>query len=335
MSLFNYSKEYLYEKTLETNRKSNKIENIEPISNKILESTTVDKLKDSVKNLVNNGLGSLARLNNAVYQFNIYSNANLNSLDDIDVNYLIGFREWLTVGSSKQGYVNAVIELVKSIQNKTKIKIINDNEFKLVRIVTPSKRKNVVDVMDSEEYEFFVRNITKYKYRTELEKARNILMTRIILFSGITVKELCGLELGESFIVDSKSICINLENRKRIIDIPRDKIIAHFNKYKELMLTNENIDISNGKLFLLSQGQIDRIIKELLEFSKIDRKPNTALMLRYSYFVYLWNHRTIENKITFKTIHDISGIANKKELQHILNVFDDGFVSLSSAFVNL
>lgn len=334
MELLKYSKSYLVEKSLESFRKSekNNVDDITKYITKIEKSKDIDELKSNVSELKALGLSSLNRINIAIYQFCLYSNNKLTDIHDLDTNFILDFKQWLTIAeSTKDGYIGAVLELAKHIETTEKISLSINSQI----IRSPKKNEGVLyDTMGNEEFERFARDITKYNYQNELSKNQYVLMMRLILFSGITVKELLELELNKNLFIDDKDMYIRLKNRRADIDLPRTQLIQYFNKYKELSLKEKNYDVTSNPLFTIGQDQISKMIKTLLKFCNINRKPDTATMLRYSFFVYLWNNRDAKNGITFETIHEISGITNRKELEKILNTFDNKLVSLPSLFMS-
>lgn len=328
-------KEYLSFKALEFFEKSsnNKVDDIIASIELIKNSKDIDTTKDNANLLVRSGLGSMSRVINATYKLHIYCVGKIDTIKEIDTNFLQDFKEWLTISdSTKKSYVDAVLELYTYIQNTNTEKYQFDIDESIVRVSKKSVPRKTIDVMDDAEFEHFAKSLTKFKYKNEYEKARDILICRIFLFSGITTEELLSLRLGKSFIVDSNRVLIRLENRKRDIDLPRGLMIAHFNKYKELSLKDIDYDIEHKPLIALGKRQVQNIVKELLEYAEIKREPLTPQLIRYSFFVYLYNKRCTENEITFNTIHEISGIVNKKELEKILNTFDKESVSISKVF---
>jgi len=328
-------KEYLVFKALEffENSSSNSVDDIIASIELIRDSNNIDEVKSNSNLLVRNGLGSMSRVNNATYKLHVYSIGKINSIKEIDTNLLQDFKDWLMIANAtKKGYIDAILELCEFINRTNNEQYTLDVDKSIVRVAKKSIKRKIIDVMSDSEYEQFSKMLTKYKYKNGYEKARAVLMCRIFLFSGITTTELLSLELGKSFIVDSKSILIKLESRKRDIDLPRNLVISHFNKYKELSLKEKEYDISHKTLFNISKQSVNNIVKELLQFAKIKRKSLTPQLIRYSFFVYIYNKRCTENEITFNIIHDISGITNKEELRRILNTFDKDTISIAKIF---
>lgn len=328
-------KEYLAFKALEffENSSSNTVDDIISSVEKIKTSTNIDEAKNNSNLLAREGIASMSRVANATYKLYIYTVGKVSSIKEIDTNLLQELKDWLTIGdATKKGYVDAILELCTYINRVNSEGYAFDIDESIVRVSKKSVSKKMIDVMDDAEYERFSKMIMKYDFKSEYEKARAILMCRIFLFSGITTTELLSLELGKSFIVNNQAILIRLKNRKRDIDLPRNLLIVYFNKYKELSLQDKNYDIENAPLFSISKQYVNSIVKELLEFAKIKRTPLTPQLLRYSFFVYIYNKRCLDNEITFNTIHDISGIINKEELRKILNTFDKDSVSIAKIF---
>ena len=328
-------KEYYIVKTLELfeNSKSNKIDDIIASIELIKESRDIDEAKSNSYKLVTDGLKSMSRIISGTYKLYIFIVNRTESIKMIDTNTLQDFSKWLTLSdTTRRGYIDACLELLMFIQRNNKESFIFNIEKDIVRIKRKSIPRKMIDVMDNEEYEKFNRKIPQYSYKNEYEKSRNVLICRLLLFSGITVPELLSLELDKSFIVDNNLMLVRLENRKRDIDLPRRLLITYFNKYKEQALKNKNYDVSVMPLINISKDSVSNIVKELLIYSNIKRSPLSPQLLRYSFFVYIYNKRCASNEITFKTIHDISGIVNKKELENILYTFDKEHISIAKIF---
>lgn len=328
-------KEYLSYKALKffQNSKSNKIDDIVVSVDLIKAASDIDALKKSVNLMVRDGLGSMSRVANATHQLHAYSIGKLDSIKSIDTNFLQDFKEWLKIGvATKKGYVDAILELRSFIERSNSNKFVFDIDESIVRVHKSSVQAKTIDVMDDEEFEGFSKGILKFKYKNEYEKSRNILICRIFLFSGITTAELLTLSVGTSFLVGNGKMLIRLENRKRDIDLPRRLLIPYYNKYKKLALKEKKYDVLSSPLVNITKQYVNSIVKELLEFVGINRTPLTPQLLRYSFFTYVYNKRSKDYEITFSTIHDISGITNKKELERILNIFDKESVSIAKIF---
>ena len=333
--LFQWVKEYLAIRALEYYEKStsNTIDDITGSIEKIKNSTNIDDTKANANDLVKNGLGSMSRVISSIGKLYTYLPSKINDIKKVDTNLLQDYKEWLTVSSStKKSYTDSVLEFFTFIQRNNTENYMFDIDESIVRIKQKSVPKKLIDVMNNSEFERFSKMLLKYKYKTEYEKARNILICRIFLFSGITINELMGLKLNESLFVDEQSFIIRLSNRKRDIDLPRKLMIAYFNKYKELSLTEKDYDLGYSNLISLTKKTIFQIVRTLLEFAEVKREQLTPQLLRYSFFTYLFKKRCEDNEITFSTIHEISGILNKKELERILFTFNKDNVSISKVF---
>ncbi len=333
--LLYWAKEYLAIRALEYFEKStsNTIDDIIDSIEKIKSSTNIDDAKTNANDLVKNGLGSMSRIISSAGKLYTYISNKTDDIKKVDTNLLQDYKEWLTVSSStKKSYTDSALEFFMFIQRNNKENYKFDIDESIVKIKQKAVPKKIIDVMDDLEFERFSKMLPRYKYKTEYEKARNILICRIFLFSGITINELVNLKLNESLFVDGDNFIVRLPDRKRDIDLPRKLLITYFNKYKELSLSEKDYDLDFSSLISLSKKQILHIVKILLEFADIKREQLTPLLLRYSFFTYLFNKRCESNEITFKTIHEISGIINKKELERILFTFDKESVSISKAF---
>ena len=333
--LLHWAKEYLVIKALEYFEKSteNSIDDIIDSIEKIKSSVNIDDAKANANDLVKHGLASMSRIISSIGKLYTFISNKIDYIKEVDTNLLGLYKAWLTVSSStKKSYIDSALEFFTFIQRNNSEHYKFDIDESIVKIKQKSIPKKMIDVMDDVEFERFSKALPKYTYKTEYEKARNILMCRLFMFSGITTSELMNLKLNESLFVQGTDFIIRLPNRKRDIDLPRKLLINYYNKYKELSLTQKEYDIDNELLISLSKKHILHIVKTLLEFADIKREPLTPQLLRYSFLTYIYNKRCESNEITFKTIHEISGIINKKELERILFTFDKESVSISKVF---
>lgn len=320
-NLFFWIKEYIAFKAMEIANSNNGVLTISELTLELLkDAKEIKQLKKEANKLADKGFGSLRRLMNGTYTFYNYALIMADSFEKINTSFMVSYVNSIShlSNGTKSGYINVVLELLEFISKSNIDGFIFDVSYELLRFKNENKTLSP-DILSSSEYETIINNVVHYSYKNDYEMARNILIIRVLLYSGITTKELLSLEVNKHFIFEESSISIRLDNRKVVLEMPKDKLIQYYDSYKEESL-KRGIDVTIGKLFTLPQQYINIFIKELFLFCNIKKAKPTTKLLRYSCFVYIYNKRNEDNSITYKTVKDMSGIINKSEFDRILGL---------------
>lgn len=329
---------YLRYKTLDYYQKNdtNKIESISDVTQELRNSTSIEKTKEIAYKLKHNGLKSISKLIGATVSFYGFIQTRNNteplSMQSLNADLIEDYKENIDLAqSSKKVYVDVIIELLTLVGNSNTDGFKYDLDVDKIRL--PKVRTPLTDAMDKEEFKKFNKDLPKsQKNKSDFERARNILMCRILLYSGITAGELESLQLNKNFFLTDKGMKISFPNRIEI-DLPRALLISYFNEYKTLSKSEHNYDIETNLLFNLSRLQIDTIVKNALLSIGINRKPLTAKLLRVSFAVYLYNSRTEDKQISVETIKELLNLKNKDDLMKMINFHDKKFAKVSNIFL--
>lgn len=337
-NLLFWAKEYLAHKALELFQKSkqSKIDDIIASKDSILNAQNVAELKSACNALIQRDLRSLSKPLGGVASFFEYASKNTDSFLSINTDLIYSYSDSLhVVESTKRNYVDSVIELLTYIDNT------NTDGFKFnIEYETARKKKpkpKVYDSMDAEEFVRFSEDLTQFKAKTDFERCRNILICRILLYSGITPKELVHLKLGESLIVDAKSMYLKLENRSVLLYLPRNKLIRYFNQYQELRKKSTHDYFFYGLSDpneMLDTKKVNEIVKTMLKVAKIERKEMNATLLRVSLAVYLYNYRKDGKQFPLSSIQQIMGHKNRIDTENMIGFHAKECVNISDVFLD-
>lgn len=147
--------------------------------------------------------------------------------------------------------------------------------------------------INEKEIKEFFKALSEYKYRTEILKYRNILMIKMILYSGMRVSELINLKMKD-VALNGDLIQISIRgkgNKPRVAGIKLSSVSEEYNKWMEMRSpaaeTMFYTKISN-ELKPLSQAYISSFIEKILLSAGIRKNKNGAHMLRHSFATLLY-----------------------------------------------
>lgn len=336
-SLLFWAKEYLAHKALELFQKSkqNKVDDIIAAKDEILHAKNLLEVKYACNTLIQKDLRSLSKPLGGVVSFYEYVLKNTDSFSSINTDFIYLYSNSLHIAeSTKRNHIDSVIELLTYIEKSNSDGFHFNIEYDAVRTKKPKAK--VYDSMDAEEFIRFSKEITQWGAKTEFERCRNILICRILLYSGITPKELVHLKLGESFIVDKKSMYLKLENRSVLLYLPRNKLIKYFNQYQELRAESMHnyffYGLSNPNE-MLDTKKVNEIVKLMLKAAKIERKEMNATLLRVSLAVYLYNYRKDGKQFPLSAIQQIMGHKNRIDTENMIGFHAKECVNMSDVFL--
>lgn len=203
-----------------------------------------------------------------------------------------------------------------------------------------SRRQNAV-YLTEDEMRQYNKAILKIKYRDELERNRDILLGRILLFSGITVNELIALR-DEDFIDDdvepNDTVWLHMHGKgaaKRKIPMPKRKLIVFLNAYKE-----GRGDSENGCMFYspidpkkeITDTVIRGILKRQFKAAGLPEKKATPMVMRNSFgiFIYRQMYRA-GNPNADRYVQNLMGHADVQTTRNLVKA--DGVRLISAADV--
>lgn len=336
-SLLFWTKEYLAFKALELFQKSkqNKVDDIIASKDAIHNAQTIPELKNACNALIQKELRSLSKHLSGSVSFFEHTSKAADAFLAINTDFIHSYAQSLTSAeTTKRNHVDVALELLTYIENSNIQGFKFGIEYERARVKRPKAK--VYDAMDAEEFIRFSQTLPQFKGKTEFERCRNILMCRILLYSGITPKELVSLQVGKSFIVDETSIYLKLEERTVLIYLPRKKLIQYFNAYqslREASTFNYLFYAPSKPNEMLDTKQVNEIVKTMLKLAKIERREMNATLLRVSLAVFLHNHRKDGRQFHLSAIQQIMGHKNRADTENMIGFYAKEYTEFSDVFL--
>ena len=143
--------------------------------------------------------------------------------------------------------------------------------------------------MKKDEVRAFIEAIDLYPFSAKIA-ARNRLVIKIILYTGIRVSEAINIELkdfnkdGDAFIIQVRG----KGNKPRVVMIKANIIIKDLNEWNEIKPNNNTLLLCNQKGNTLSQAYISSIVEKILLSIGIRKEKNGAHMLRHTFATMLY-----------------------------------------------
>lgn len=327
---------YLSQKANEFYKKSKKEKlDLSNYFDKLKSAKNFNEVRSICKDLIKMGVDSLISPLASLTKFYTYTSEHAVHISEIDDLFMQNFSENLELApSTKWLYVENIIEFLTSVENSS-------SKFKLnisyadIRLKKPNTKEYEYDVLTYDEMCHFSNVLETIKFKNDFEKYRAILICRIMLYSGITSKELAGLQLGKNLIVSGDDIYLELENREVKIFLPSEKIIEPLNHYCTLKENN-----TSGLLFypitdpnkVLSNPQVNELVKSMLSKAKIKKSILNATLLRVSFAVFLYNYRVNNMQYHISAIQKILGHTRREHTEKMIGFFSKDYTDTKSLF---
>lgn len=180
--------------------------------------------------------------------------------------------------------------------------ITKDQSGKTVTLARLKKHKPVPIWLNENELKKLNKDLmafTGYKKKTyDFDRARNVLIMKILIYTGITASELVNLKpdnieeveaFGKKYIEFS---IVGSHNVDRVIPVPRGKIIRYLNAYMKVRNNLANEYLFYGALKkdeqMKTQFVLD-MVKDYFEHSGIVKNKITTEILRNTHAILLGN----------------------------------------------
>ncbi len=146
--------------------------------------------------------------------------------------------------------------------------------------------------MNKEEVQRFIQAIDAYPFNKPYLAARNRLIIKIILYTGIRVSEAININIKD-FTKDGDAYIIQVRgkgNKPRIVMI-KEKIIKNdLEIWFENKCCEGNLLFCNQKGERLTQAYIGRLVEQILLSVGIRKEKNSAHMLRHTFATLLYQN---------------------------------------------
>ena len=146
--------------------------------------------------------------------------------------------------------------------------------------------------LNKEEVQKFINAIDDYPYKDQNIGARNRLIIKTILYTGIRVGEAISIS-QKDFIKDDNFYIIQVRgkgNKPRVVMIKEKIIKKDLEIWLDFRMTDENLLFCNQKGKKLTQSYISRLVEQILLSVGIRKEKNGAHMLRHTFATLLYQN---------------------------------------------
>ncbi len=257
-------------------------------------TTSIDELSILVKKARNSGLIGV----NTYYKpleklYHYLTQLGLASLVEIDEERLIDFLSFATSGLSdatKKNYRIALINFFGYIDKNNEDKHIFDIELKNWAGLRGKAGQKLPAYLTQEEIAQFLKAIETYPFKSDVA-ARNRLIIKIILFTGIRVSEAINIKLKD--IIPQNGVylikIVGKGNKSRVVMIKSEKIQRDLDEWLVKRKCENDLLFCNRNGKPLTQAYISRVVEKILLSKGIRKEKNGAHMLRHTFATLLYN----------------------------------------------
>ena len=255
----------------------------------------ITELDALVKKARNAGLGGASTYFNPLKKiYEILEFYELKSLAQIDEELLsevLASATGALSDASKKNFRIATINFFKFLdaQNEEEGKAHNFNiELKNWGVITGKKGVKLPEYMSEEEVSRFLTALDESNFR--INTARNQLIIKIIIFTGIRVSEALALKRrdisaeGDLFVLRIRG----KGNKYRVVMIKRHLIEELLNRLPTNMLSDQGLLFTNRDGKALTQAYVSRMVEQILFKAGIRKQKNGAHMLRHTFATMLY-----------------------------------------------
>jgi len=143
--------------------------------------------------------------------------------------------------------------------------------------------------MNKDEVTRFIQAIDKYKFSKKIE-ARNKLIVKIILYTGVRVSEALGIKIKD-IVKENNVYMIQIRgkgNKPRLVMVKKSIIENDLNNWLEIRRCNNNLLFCNQKGKSLTQAYLYTIVEKILLEAGIRKEKNGNHMLRHTFATLLY-----------------------------------------------
>lgn len=258
---------------------------------------SIDKLKLTIKEVRNIGINSIHVYFiplDKLYTFML--NYGPKSISEIDEELLSDFLITETsqlADATKKNYRIALISFFAYIDKQNEE--FNGNvyrfgiELKNWGGLSGKSGTKLPSFMQKDEVRTFINAIDEYPFSVKIA-ARNRLIIKIILYTGIRVSEAINIDLKD-FNKDGDAYIIQVRgkgNKPRVVMIKELIVKNDLNEWNQIKCCDNNLLFCNQKGKPLSQAYISSIVEKILLSVGIRKEKNGAHMLRHTFATMLY-----------------------------------------------
>lgn len=279
-------------------------------------SNTTDTMDDKVISIVNKASKSLVGVNASHSTYRVFypfieKSKEIASIKDIDQNCIKDFilkeSHKESEATKKRYYVHlkALFNFIQEhniIPNTDKPFMFNigkDKHGKAEPILRTHKGKKTTIFLNTKQLKKLDADIVKYEYDDDFDKAMEILIIRLFIYSMISTSELIKIKDTDFVEVENDKTTLELELEDRVIPLPRARLIKYINLYRK------HNKCRDCKYFFCSRKTqtpinihtINKIIKKHFENSSIKSKQQTAEVLKNSGAIFMYRQGISDKKL--------------------------------------
>ena len=287
-----------------SNRHITQQEQLSLLLQKLISGTKdIEELKTLVKEVRNLGLSGINTYFNPLYKlYNYIIKLQYSSMKELDEEIMSDFLATVTSGladASKKNHKIAVVNFFSYIdkQNISNENDTNENNAYLYNIelknwagLKSTSGNKLPSFMTKDEITKFLSAIDEYKF-SDKTKARNTLIIKIILYTGIRVSEAINIRIKDIYQEEDVYL-IQVRgkgNKPRVVMIKASIIQNYLTQWLEIKTCDNQLLFCNSKGKALTQSYISRNVENILISAGIRKEKNGAHMLRHSFATLLYS----------------------------------------------
>ncbi|RLA74361.1 MAG: integrase [Epsilonproteobacteria bacterium] len=259
----------------------------------------MDKLKQTIKDIRNNGLIGVATYFhplNKLYDY-VYQNYDSNTLKNIDEEFLSEFLVTNTASLSDATKKNYRITIIGFFSFLDKQNQDTDGKSHIYRIelkgwggITGGSGVKLPSFMDENEIKKFIQAIDTYKFKPEVQH-RNKLIIKIILYTGIRVSEAININIKDIIEKDGYFTIkiVGKGNKQRTVLLKLSHIKSDLQMWLDTRTCQSDALFCTKTGSRLLQSYVSRTVENILRSCGIKKEKNGAHMLRHSFATLLYN----------------------------------------------
>ena len=146
--------------------------------------------------------------------------------------------------------------------------------------------------LNKDEVKRFIEAIENYPFKKTHIAARNRLIIKTILYTGIRVSEAISIRIKD-FIKDDDAYIIQVRgkgNKPRVVMIKEKIIKKDLQEWLEFRSCQDDLLFCNQKCKKLTQAYISRIVEQILLSAGLRKEKNGAHMLRHTFATLLYQN---------------------------------------------
>lgn len=256
-------------------------------------------LKEACKKCRNAGIiGINTYINPLLKLYEYLTYLGLASMKEVDENML---KEFLTIhtsslsDASKKNHRMALVNFFSFVDKQNEEENGNSYAFRIELKNWGGLRgksgNKLPAYLNEEEMRRFIQGIDNYEFKHKYGAARNRLILKIIIYTGIRVGEALNLKVKD--IAKEKDDIYKVlvkgkGNKQRVVLIKSKHIYSDLKEWLEIRNESSDFLFCNNDGGKITQAFISRIVEQILMANGIRKEKNGAHMLRHSFATLLY-----------------------------------------------